>query len=157
MNKELEAVKKKAAELESQMSDPGVISDSRKMKQLAREYAAIKDAIDISIELGSIKAHINEAEAEVKTSKDPEMVAMAEEELGALRAKETKLTAELEEALIPPDPLDSRNTIIEIRAGAGGDESALFAAELFRMYARFAERKGWKTALISANRNDIGG
>lgn len=157
MQKEIANVQKRVAELEAEMSRPEVVSDSRKMKQLSREYAGAKAALDLADELAQIKKHLSEAENEAKTSKDLEMVAMAEEEVKTLRAKEADLSSRLEDALVPPDPMDARNIIIEIRAGAGGDESALFAAELFRMYGRFAERHNWKTALISANRNDIGG
>jgi peptide chain release factor 1 len=86
-----------------------------------------------------------------------ELAAIAREELEKIRQQKTALLAEIEEELTPKDPLDKRNIIVEIRAGAGGDEAALFAAQLFRMYSRFAERKGWQAKLISANRTDLGG
>lgn len=139
------------------MSRPEVVSDSKKMRILAREYALAKQTLEIFNLLEVTTAAANETEKTLKTSKEPELIELAEEELSRLKEKIARLSNELEEAFNPPDPLNSRDIIIEIRAGAGGDEAALFAAELFRMYGRFAERMNWKTALISANRSSIGG
>ncbi|MBI2099022.1 peptide chain release factor 1 [Candidatus Uhrbacteria bacterium] len=157
MRKELEIIKKRVAELEAEMSRPEAVSDSKKIKQLAREYADAKKILEINELLTQTKIAASDAEHTLKTSKEPEMLEFAEEESARLKEKISRLEAELEEALTPPDPLDSRDIIIEIRAGAGGEEAALFAAQLFRLYGRFAERQGWKTSLISANRTDIGG
>lgn len=157
MKKELETIKKRIIELEKEMSLPEVVSNSRKMKQLAQEYNDAKKNIQLSELLENTKTALKDAEHMLKTSKEPEMLEFAEEETARLNEKVSRLQAELEEALTPPDPLDERDIIIEIRAGAGGEEAALFAAELFRLYGRFAERMSWKTALISANRTDIGG
>lgn len=139
------------------MSHPDVVSDSKKMKALAREYAIAKQTLEIFNLLLTTTATAEETERLLKTSREPELVELAEEELTRLKKKMIQLEEELEEALTPTNPMDSRNIIIEIRAGAGGDEAALFAAELFRMYGRFTERMDWKTALISTNRTDIGG
>lgn len=139
------------------MSRPEAVSDSQKMRTLAKEYNNAKRILDLAELLASTRQAKEDAEHTLKTSKEPEMVEFAEEEFSRLKEKVERLEGELEEALNPPDPLDSRDIIIEIRAGAGGDEAALFAAELFRMYGRFAERMNWKTALISANRTSIGG
>ncbi len=139
------------------MSRPEIVSDSKKIKQFAREYADAKKILEINELLEQTKIAASDAEHALKTSKEPEMLEFAEEELIRLKEKIARLEAELEDALTPPNPLDSRDIIIEIRAGAGGEEAALFAAQLFRIYGRFAERQGWKTALISANRTDIGG
>lgn len=157
MNKQIAETKKKVAELEAEMSRSEVVSDSQKIRVLAKEYNNAKRILDLAELLQSTRQAKEDAEHTLKTSKEPEMVEFAEEELARLKEKVERLEGELQEALTPPDPMDERDIIVEIRAGAGGDEAALFAAELFRMYGRFAERMNWKTALISANRTSIGG
>ncbi|MBU0648994.1 PCRF domain-containing protein, partial [Patescibacteria group bacterium] len=142
--------------LESTLSDSSVISDAKKLKKAQSEYAWRKEILEISNEyLEKLKA-LAEAEQTVEAS-DKELAGLAEEEIDKLRPLAEELKTKLEAKFMPPDPLDSKNIIIEIRAGTGGEESALFAAQLFRMYARFAELKGWKTSLLSSSKTGIGG
>lgn len=155
--KEIEKKKHEQEQLESLMADPNVISNHRKLKEIRSNYNRIKEIVDLGNEYLKTKKALTQAEETKKNESDDEMVALAEEEIGLLKPKLEKIEAKLTAKLIPPDPLDSKDVIMEIRAGTGGEESALFAAELFRMYARFAEDQGWKTKLLSSNRTGIGG
>jgi len=145
-------------ELNRLMSDPEIAQDYEKVAEYAKERAEIKDIVntyrqykDVDDELGVTLEMAHEEE-------DPELREMAHEEVVRLEAKKEALEARLQQLLIPKDPRDQKNVIMEIRAGAGGDEAGLFAAELFRMYTRFAERQGgWQTEVISENRTGIGG
>jgi len=148
--------RERAAEIETLLSSPEVLSDTKRLTALNREYADVKECLDISERLETVRKARAEADA-ARDADDPEMRALAEEEAAKLAAEEETLTEELEAALIPPGPMDSKNSYVEIRAGTGGDEAALFAADLFRMYSRYAERQGWKTSLSSSSRTDIGG
>lgn len=144
-------------ELEGLLASPTVLSDSEKIRTLHREYAEVKEILDAAQKLAHTEKALCETEATLKEATDPELRAMAEEELEKLKMQNVKCKMALAELLNPADPLDRRNSIMEIRAGTGGDEAALFAAELYRMYARFAERNSWVTKIASASRNDIGG
>lgn len=157
IQKELEQKKKRHAELEEELQKPAVIADTKKLKALTQEYNELGEVISRAKKLDELFRAMVEATRAAKEEPDTELRAMAEEELTALEQKKSALEAELTDILSPKDPLDGKNIIIEIRAGTGGDEAALFAAELFRMYGRFAERKNWKTRLISQTVNDLGG
>lgn len=157
LQKELEQKKKRHAELEEELQKPAVIADTKKLKTLTQEYNELGEVISRGKKLDELARAVAEAKRTAKEEHDSELRALAEEELLALDAKRTTLESELTDLLSPKDPLDGKNIIIEIRAGTGGDEAALFAAELFRMYGRFAERKNWKTRLISQTVNDLGG
>jgi peptide chain release factor 1 len=154
---ELQKKKNRQKELESLMAEPGVLGDPKKLRTVNEEYSGLSEIVAIGARYESAAANLANAKTELKTTTDPEMKAMIEAEIAALTAALPKLEEETVLALVPPDPLDRKNTIVEIRAGTGGDEAALFAAELFRLYSRYAERHLWKTALISQNRNDLGG
>jgi peptide chain release factor 1 len=153
----LRDVEARFAEIEAAMGDPVVAQDPAAYQKLAREskeiglvverYRAYKDALQ---ELAKVQ-EMARAEA------DPELREMAHEEARALEAKRDALDAEIPLLLVPKDPNDEKNVLLEIRAGTGGDEAALFAGEVFRMYQRFAERSGWKVDVISANRTGQGG
>lgn len=140
-------IKNKLKELETELSDPAVFSDAENFKKLNKEYANLKEIINISDKIGAL-------EEDIKTAKDD---AELESELPELEKEKEELESELEEKLKPKDPMDKKNAILEIRAGTGGDEAALFAADLFRMYSRFAEKMGWKLKILSENRIGIGG
>ncbi|MEY4745027.1 MAG: hypothetical protein RL272_972 [Candidatus Parcubacteria bacterium] len=144
-------------ELERLLADPATFSDTRKLKDLNREYDDVRACLDIAGRYEAVAAGMSEAEKTAAEAGDPELKEMAKEELAKLAADEERLRAELESALVPPEPMDSKNSYVEIRAGTGGDEAALFAAELYRMYSRYAERRGWKTKLSSSNRTELGG
>lgn len=143
-------------ELQEKLSGSDIASDPHKLKNLSQEYSEIDSILTQIDEFESLKKTKEELEKESK-SEDADIVELAKEELFTVETKLTSLQAEIEEYFHPADPLDKKNTIVEIRAGAGGDESALFAAELFRMYSRYAENNAWKTHILSSNRIGIGG
>ena len=156
MTPEIAKAEKRFAELEAELAKPEVVSDPKKLKIVSREYSDLKDVIAKINKLHKLEK--DEADTETMTKYEiAELAAIAKEELGKIKQEKSALEDEIKAELAPKDPLDKRNIIVEIRAGAGGDEAAIFAAELFRMYSRYAERKGWQTKLISANRTDLGG
>ncbi len=157
MNHEITKYQSRASELERLLSLPETLSDTSKLQALHREYADIQEILETAEKLDKTERALKETEETLRASADPELRAMAEEELEKLRSQFTVHSVQLAELLHPADPMDRRNTMVEIRAGTGGDEAALFASELFRMYARFAERKGWTAHIVSKSQTDIGG
>lgn len=158
MDDKLKKIQTRFEELERLLQDESIINDPLKIKELSQEYDDLKEIINskrkkekLEIELASAKKMLQEQ------SDDLEMSKMASEEIAILEQELTDEEKNIKALLIPKDPNDKKNAIIEIRAGAGGDESALFASELFRLYARYAEKNGWKTKLIEENRIGIGG
>lgn len=141
---------------EARLSDPGVLSDSKQLKEASQAYTRAKELAEAATRVLELDQALTEAK-EAITSTDPDMKAMGEAELFRLEPEATLAEEAFELLLIPPDPHDQNDVIIEIRAGAGGDEAALFAADLTRMYLRFAERRNWKTSLISESMNEVGG
>jgi peptide chain release factor 1 len=154
---QLQFHKERLKELESQLSDPEVLSHPQKIREVSELHAHEKELVEIGERYEKARADLEGAKSTRDESDDEDMRTFAQEEIDTLEAELPKLEQELTVALIPPDPLDKKNTIIEIRAGAGGDESSLFAGELMRMYQTYAETQGWKVELISASRNDLGG
>lgn len=154
---EFKTRKDRFTELEQQLVDPSVLSDPKKLKTVNEEYSRLKDLIELGTRYEKALADLASAKQALEETDDAEMKEMAESEITELTEEIERLEGELTIALIPPDPLDSKNVIVEIRAGTGGDEAALFAADLFRMYSRYAERQGWKTKLVSSSANDLGG
>lgn len=158
MLEKLDFLEEKYQKLNQEISDPAVIADQAKWQDLMKEHAHIEPIIQ------KYKAY-READQAIADSKemladksiDPEFKAMCEDELAEQTAQLTTLEEELKLLLLPKDPNDERNVIVEIRAGAGGDEAALFAGDLFRMYSRYAERQGWKIEILSSNILDLGG
>ncbi len=141
-------------ELDATLADPAIASDMKRFRELTREHA----------ELSSLVARFRRFEqrerdlgAAQEMLSDAEMASMAEEEIASARADMERLNAELQTALLPRDPDDERNAFLEIRAGTGGDESALFAGDVARMYLRYAERRGWRTEVMSENASELGG
>nr|WP_200805221.1 MULTISPECIES: peptide chain release factor 1 [Halanaerobium] len=143
--------------LNSKLSDPEVINDSDKYQKLLKKHAKLKKIVDKYKEYKEAKEGIEEAEEMMELDDDPEMQALFEEEIAELKPKKEKLEERLPIMLLPDDPNDEKNVIVEIRAGAGGDEAALFAADLYRMYTRYAEGRGWKVEVMSANESGTGG
>ena len=143
--------------LNSKLSDPEVINDSDKYQKLLKKHAKLKKIVDKYKEYKEAKEGIEEAEEMMELDDDPEMKALFEEEIAELKPKKEKLEEKLPIMLLPDDPNDEKNVIVEIRAGAGGDEAALFAADLYRMYTRYAEGRGWKVEIMSANESGSGG
>ncbi len=155
MLKKYSDILEKFKQLEQSLQEPAVINDPPKLKEVSQEYTDLKTIADKIAELASIEKNILETERTAET--DQEMRELAEAELLELNDRRKKLETELADLTRPRDPLDKKNVIMEIRAAAGGDESALFAAELFRMYSRYAENRGWKTHLLSTSAIGIGG
>lgn len=144
-------------ELTRRLADPAVFGDPAQYQQLAREHAALRDLMTAYDEYRRVVREADEAAELGRVEGDAELRALAETERNALVARQQSLEREIETLLIPRDPRDERNVIIEIRAGTGGDEAALFAGELFRMYARYAERHGWSSEVLSGNPTGLGG
>lgn len=143
--------------LNSKLSDPEVINDSDKYQKLLKKHAKLKKIVEKYKEYKEAKEGIEEAEEMMELDDDPEMKALFEEEIAELKPKKEKLEEKLPIMLLPDDPNDEKNVIVEIRAGAGGDEAGLFAADLYRMYTHYAEGKGWKVEVMSANESGTGG
>ncbi|MDD3711202.1 MAG: peptide chain release factor 1 [Patescibacteria group bacterium] len=150
-------IKTKYKELEENLSKPEIISDREKASKLAKEHAVLKKAYTLICEIEKLDENISGNEEIIKSETNSELGKMAQEELSELQKIKEKLEKELHEELNPADPNDKKSVIVEIRAGAGGDEGALFTAELFRMYLRFAEKMNWKTEVLSSSEIGIGG
>lgn len=153
----LEKIKQRAKDLEDLLRDPGLFADTKKSAEVSQEYSELKDIVEKINALESLQSTIASSDELLASEADEELAQLAREERDAAQSHLPLLEQELEEYLAPKDPYDTKNIIVEIRAGAGGDESALFAAELYRMYTLYAESKKWRTKLISANRIGIGG
>ena len=150
----LEEVEKKYEELSAKLIDPEVISDGKLYSKYAKEHAEISEVVE---KFREYKKTLKEKEDAEILMKDPEMKELAEVELYDAKEKLPKLEEELKILLIPKDPNDDKNVICEIRAGAGGEEAALFAGTLFRMYSMYAERKRFKLEILNVNETGIGG
>ena len=150
-------IKEKYEQLEQDLQNPAIINDAKKLKDTAQEYDDLKETVEKIITLENLEKNLGETETIINSETDPEMKSLAEIDLSELREKIGITEKELEELTRPKDPLDGKDVIIEIRAGAGGDESALFAADLTRMYMKYAEKKKWKVQLIDESRIGIGG
>ena len=157
MEIDIKKLKQQVEELETKMQDKQVVSDSKQMSKLGKEYNNLKQALELAENLATNKHTVDNLQETIKTETDEEMILLTEEEILVLKQKISEDEEKLEEIIHPQDPNDSRDIILEIRAGTGGEESALFASELFRMYSRFAESKNWKINILSANKTEIGG
>ncbi len=154
MLEKLTALEEKFERLARQMGDPGVVSDPERYRQSARSYAELEKIVLKYREYKDVERQIRESQTLLG---DEEMRAMAREELGSLETRRDALVAELRAFLLPRDPNDEKNVIAEIRAGTGGEEASLFAAELYRMYSRYAERRGWQVEVMSLSSTGLGG
>ncbi len=150
----LENTEKRFLELEKLLSSPEVISNQEKFQAYSKEFSDLKEVVEKYRQLKKITKEVADSKSMLE---DADMKELAENELKTLEPEKAKLEKELEIMLLPKDPFDEKNIIVEIRAGTGGDEAALFAGELFRMYVRFAERNHFKTELISSNPTGLGG
>jgi peptide chain release factor 1 len=154
----IDRFERKFAEVESSLSDPKVFDQAQRYQELSREYSRLKEIVASGRNYLRVLKDLGENRDLLKAdSVDPELAAMAKEEVARLEAEFAVLELEVRRGLVPPDPADSRNTIIEIRAGAGGSESALFAADLYRMFTRYAEGKGWRVETLDSSPSDLGG
>lgn len=154
----IERFGQRLAQVEAELSDPKVFSQAQRYQELSREYSRLKDlnAAGQSY-LAACKDLAENRDLLAAEAPDSELAQMAKEEIARLEPRVQKLERIVQHGVVPPDPSDSRNTIFEIRAGAGGQESALFAAELFRMYSHYAEAQGWKVEPMDSSPSDLGG
>ena len=152
----IEELVKQAHELEAELARPETVSSPRYV-ELSQRYARLKGLAEDYEELQRLEREIAESEALLQEEDDEEMRALIKDELAQARERAEQLSKKLLRSLLPDDPRDARNAIVEIRAGAGGEESALFAADLFRMYNKYAERKGFKVELLDAHPTPLGG
>ncbi len=151
------SLRERSGELERQLSDPSLVKDLEKYQEVTREHARLRGILEVGDRYIELDRQIGENRELLKSEDDPEMLEMIREELPELEAAMTEAAEKLEVLLLPHDPNDDRDAILEIRAGTGGDEAALFAEEISRMYLRYAERRGWKTELIDGTPGTSGG
>ena len=156
INKYLE-LKNKYLQLELDLQNPTILNDSNKLKKVSQEYNELSEVFVKITALEKAENNLTSASEMLKTETDSEMKSMMETEISEGKETVAAIEKELDEMTRPTDPMDKKNVIVEIRAGVGGDESALFAAELFRCYSRYAEKKRWKVDIIDVNRIGIGG
>lgn len=152
----LENLVERFAEVQALLSDPGVIGDQDKFRALSKEFSQLEDVVGGFNAYKQAEEDLASAE-EMMAEDDAEMREMAQEEMKAAKQEIERLESELQVLLLPRDPNDDRNCFLEIRAGAGGDEAGIFAGDLFRMYSRYAEAKGWRLETVSANEGEHGG
>ncbi|MBK9255812.1 MAG: peptide chain release factor 1 [Saprospiraceae bacterium] len=152
----LEAIQDRFYYLEEKLSDPEVLSDMKQFAKINKEYKDIKALVDSFIEYKKVTAGITEAK-EMQKDQDPEMREMADLELSQLLPLQVELDKHIKYLLIPKEPEDSKDVILEIRSGTGGDEASIFAGDLFKMYSKYFESKGWKTEIIDENPGTSGG
>ena len=157
MLEKLQAVEDRYEELSNLLSDPEVIADNSRYQQYAKAHAEITPIVDKYKEYKKVLQSISEAEAMLKEDLEDDFREMVQAELTELKPQVEVLTKELEILLLPKDPNDEKNVIMEIRAGTGGEEAGLFAGDLYRMYCKYAESKGWKMEVMDSNMTDIGG
>jgi peptide chain release factor 1 len=152
----LQSVEQRFLEIESRLADPSLASNPDEFRKLSQEHASLQELVAEYRRFKSLGQEL-ESNKELLGDKDGELSAMAKEELKRLEPELEQSRKNLQILLLPKDPNDGKNVVFEVRAGAGGDEAALFAGELFRLYQRYAERQGWKVELLSANPTGIGG
>jgi peptide chain release factor 1 len=157
MLEKLDFITDKYRDLSEKIADPEIIADNQTWTKYVREHADLEPIVQKYQEYKQTARELSEAKEMLKDSMDKDMEEMVKEEIAGLTEAKERLEEELKVLLIPKDPNDERNVIMEIRAGTGGDEAALFAGDLFRMYNRYAERHGWKAEIISSSPNDLGG
>jgi peptide chain release factor 1 len=151
MREALEKAKARFDELTNQLADPAVVSAPSELKRVSKERSSLEALVDAARRYDEVLRRIAEDTAIARNEKDAELVAMAKSELEELEKERAGLEAELPKLLLPPDPLDQKNVLVEIRAGTGGDEAALFASEILRMYMKYAERHSWRPELMSTS------
>jgi len=156
MFSKLKELEEKYVALEKEMSQPDIFNDRERYLKVSKEHAELEEVVRAYREYQKLEKQIEENKA-LLSDPDPEIQELAKEELNQQKKELETLKDKIKILLLPKDPNDEKNVLLEIRAGTGGDEAALFAADIFRMYSRYAERKGWKVEIMSANATDIGG
>lgn len=153
----LQAVEDRYDRLNEFLSDPEILNDSKKLREYSKEQSDIQETVDAYRQYKTVKEQLKDAKAMLEDKLDADMREMVKEEISELEVEVKELEERLKVLLIPKDPNDDKNVIVEIRGAAGGDEAALFAGTLYRMYSRYAEVQGWKTEIIEANYTELGG
>jgi peptide chain release factor 1 len=153
---QLDDVEKRFEALTAQMADPDVINDPEQYRKTAKTQRDLQEIVEVYRDYKKVVADLEQARGMLE-EKDPDLLEMAEEEISRLEPQEAEMAERLQLLLLPKDPNDEKNVLLEIRAGAGGDEASLFAAEVFRAYSRYADLKRWKVEVISASENGAGG
>jgi len=156
MEARLEAALARVAEVERELAEPATAKDPAKLKALGREHARLERIRKVAAQFDKLRSELEQAH-ELTRDSDPALAELAQADVEQLTPRFAVVEAELQELLVPPDPLDERDTIVEIRAGTGGDEAALFAADLLRMYTRYAERRGWTVEMVGLSEGNMGG
>ncbi len=151
----LAGIERRFEEIEKELAEVG--DDYKRAAELAKERSDLEPLVEKAKEYRRVLQQIDEARQMLTEGDDPELKELAKAELDELEPEKERLEGEIKRMLLPKDPRDDRNVIMEIRAGAGGEEAALFAADLFRMYSRYAERQGWKVEILSSNETGLGG
>ena len=157
MEEKLADLARRYDELSARMADPATFEISGEYQRLAREVAGLEGLVLAWRRLLAVRVALAEAQAIVREGADPELLELAQEEVGPLAAEVEQLTREVRLHLLPKDPNDEKNVVLEIRAGTGGEEAALFAADLFRMYGRFAQQRAWQVEILGVSHADAGG
>tara|TARA_B100000674_G_scaffold492292_1_gene511987 strand:+ start:78 stop:1148 length:1071 start_codon:yes stop_codon:yes gene_type:complete len=157
MLEKLKILKDRFDELSDLLTKPDIISDQSRYIKISKEYKDLKTVVDKKNEYEEVLSNISEAKEIIKNENDKEMIELANLELNEAQAKVVKIEDDLKKLLIPKDPDDSKNIVMELRAGTGGDEASIFAGDLFRMYSKYAEKQGWKVNLVDYNEGTAGG
>jgi len=157
LEKKLRALEVRYEELGRDLADPSVVGDRERYRTASKAYAEVEPVVEKYREYGKLYAEYSGARDLLSQADDPELRQMATDEIRGLEPRLDELEDELKILLLPSDPNDARNVVLEIRAGTGGDEATLFAEEIFRMYSRFAEENGWKVETTSVSRSEVGG
>ncbi len=153
----IDEILEKYKEIENKLSDPDIVKDQKKYREIMQEHSHLKEIAEASGKYKKIVQQIGEAKKIAAEEKNPELKEMAKEEARELEIEKEEYLVYLKQLLIPKDPMDQKNIIMEIRAGTGGDEAALFAADLYRMYSKFAEARKWKIEVLSVHEIGLGG
>lgn len=157
MLEKLDKIEERYEELSRKIADPEVIADYSRWREYVKAHAEMEEVVHTYREYKKVSRDIENAEMLLREENDPELRDLAAEELELLKERKEELTERLKILLLPKDPNDEKNVILEIRAGTGGEEAALFAADLLRMYLKFAERRGWRSEMMSSSPTDLGG
>ena len=157
MIERLQTLEDRYEKLNELLSDPEIISDTDKLREYSKEQSALQETVAAYREYKEVTEQLSDAKAMLDDKLDAEMVDMVKEEISELNGRKQELEESLRVLMLPKDPNDDKNVIMEVRGAAGGDEAALFAGDLYRMYARYAEAQGWKIEVIEANSSDVGG
>jgi peptide chain release factor 1 len=157
MEERIHEVERRYEDLSTQLADPSIHADARRMREVSREHSRLQAIVEAAARLRRTREELDGARGMVDEGGDDELMAMARAEAEQLAADAERLEEEVRELLTPRDPLDDRDAVVEIRAGTGGDEAALFAGDLFRMYSRYVDQRGWKLEVVSLSEGTAGG